>query len=201
MITHLHGKLLEKRPPSIVIDVNGVGYEVQAPMSTFYHLPEINESITLLTHLSISENSHQLFGFISNKERQLFRVLIKVSGVGPKLALTILSGIECDQFAFCIRSQDMSTLVRIPGVGKKTAERLIIETRDTLAQWENHFISDDNKQHNPSSQSIDEAISALTSLGYKPADSKRIIHKVYQSDLNAEQLIRLALQQMIRNPA
>lgn len=200
MITHLSGRLFEKKAPKIVIDISGVGYEVLAPMSTFYQLPDIGETLTLLTHLSISENAHTLYGFYKPQERNLFRALIKVNGVGPKLALTILSGIEPDQFVRCIQTQDTTTLIHIPGIGKKTAERLIIETRDALAQWQPDTPGSNESQSTMIEQNdaIEDAISALTALGYKPADAKRAVSRVYQSEHNSEQLIRLALQQMIR---
>lgn len=200
MITHIFGKLHSKKPPLLVIDVNGLGYEINAPMSTFYQLPELGESIMLLTHLSIREDAHTLFGFKTDQERRLFRALIKVSGVGPKLALTILSGIEPDQFVRCIQAQDTSSLVNIPGIGKKTAERLIIETRDALSQWQANPESAQNAQPDlmNGNQTIDDAISALTALGYKPNDAKRAVNKIHQPEHNSEQLIRLALQQMAR---
>ncbi len=200
MITHITGTLFSKKPPTLVIDVNGIGYEINAPMSTFYQLPNTGEQITLLTHLSIREDAHTLFGFYTDQERNLFRALIKVSGVGPKLALTILSGIEPDHFVRCIQAQDTSSLVGIPGIGKKTAERLIIETRDALTQWQPNTESTEDTQstmldHN---QTIDDAISALTALGYKSSDAKRAVSKVHLPEHNSEQLIRLALQQMVR---
>src|SRR3990167_123385 len=136
MITHLHGKLIHKKPPVLTIDVNGIGYEIQSPMSTFYHLPDIGNTITLLTHFVVREDAHLLFGFSKEQERKLFRALIKVNGVGPKLALAILSGIETDHFVQCVQQEDAGHLVNIPGIGKKTAERLIVEMRDNFANWE-----------------------------------------------------------------
>lgn len=200
MITHLVGTLDIKKAPTIVIDVNGVGYEVLAPMSTFYQLPDVGAQIKLLTHLSISENSQTLFGFHVERERSLFRALIKVSGVGPKLALTILSGMEADQFVHCIQIEDTTSLVKIPGIGKKTAERLIIEMRDALSQWQHN--SDTQAPEQPhlrtQNQQVEDAISALSALGYKPAEAKRAVEKIQQPAHNSEQLIRLALQQMVR---
>lgn len=198
MITHITGKLTEKKAPSLVIDVNGIGYEIHAPMSTFYALPEIGQSITLLTHFVVREDAHILFGFHSEQERKLFRTLIKVNGVGPKLALTILSGIEPDDFVQCIHAQDDARLTHIPGIGKKTAERLLVEMKDALSQWHTsapivtqHALLDPN-------QVIQDAISALTALGYKPTEAKTAVTKVHQADFNHEQLIRLALQQLVR---
>ncbi len=136
MIGRLSGKIIAKTPPELVIDVNGVGYEVFAPMTTFYKLPALHQAVTLFIHHVVREDAQLLFGFHDEQERRLFRALIKVNGVGPKLALTILSGIEAAQFVLCVQAQDCSRLTAIPGIGKKTAERLIIETRDTLSQWD-----------------------------------------------------------------
>ncbi len=133
MISRLHGLLIEKQPPQLVIDVQGVGYEIFAPMSTFYNLPEINNEISLLTHLSVREDAHVLYGFLNESERGLFRDLIRVSGIGPKLALSILSSMELPTFVQCIHNNDLKKLIRIPGVGKKMAERLVVEMRDRLS--------------------------------------------------------------------
>src|SRR3990167_11346546 len=138
MITHLCGLLLSKKAPLLTIDVNGIGYEIHAPMSTFYQLPDVGTKLTLLIHFVVREDAHLLFGFSTEQERKLFRALIKVNGVGPKLGLTILSGMETDHFVKCIHAQDTASLVNIPGIGKKTAERLMIEMRDALSNWENN---------------------------------------------------------------
>lgn len=199
MITHLTGQLVEKKPPIIIIDVNGIGYEIHAPMSTFYSLPDINNRITLLTHLSIREDAHVLFGFFSERERQLFRALIKVNGVGPKLALTILSGMEIDLFIQCIQADDIQSLTKIPGVGKKTAERLMIEMQDSLSKWNISIQTtfESSLLNNPN-QTMEEAIQALIALGFKPNEAKSAITKVHEPHHNHEQLIRLALQKMIK---
>jgi holliday junction DNA helicase RuvA len=199
MIGCLRGILVEKQPPLLMLDVAGVGYEIYAPMSTFYHLPDLQQSVTLLTHLVVREDAHLLYGFYQSQERNLFRALIKVNGVGPKLALAILSGIATQEFVQCVRDNDISRLVNIPGIGKKTAERLVIETRDALADW----AVDNAAQHlAPSQRYIQDAISALTSLGYKPVDAQRAIKQVEQQGANSEELIRLALQNMLmRNPS
>ena len=136
MIGRLKGILLSKQPPTLLLDVNGVGYEVDAPMSTFYQLPAVNQEIVLHTHLVVREDVQQLCGFISETERSMFRSLIKINGVGPKLAISILSAISADDFARCIQDSNTTTLVRLPGVGKKTAERLVIEMRDKLKDWQ-----------------------------------------------------------------
>lgn len=198
MITHICGLLTEKKAPLLTIDVNGIGYEIHAPMSTFYQLPDMGNKITLLTHFVVREDAQLLFGFFTEQERKLFRALIKVNGVGPKLALTILSGIETDAFVACIHAQDDARLTHIPGVGKKTAERLIVEMRDALSQWNAPAISASQIELVDPNQVIQDAISALVALGYKPNDAKNVVTKVHQSDHNNEQLIRLALQQMAR---
>lgn len=198
MITQLTGLLCYKKAPLLTIDVNGVGYEVHAPMSTFYALPDIGNTVTLLTHFIVREDAQLLFGFHRETERQLFRTLIKVNGVGPKLALTILSGMETDHFVQCIQSQNVGGLTHIPGVGKKTAERLMIEMRDALSQW--HMIASPEmttqKEWSDPNQVIQDAMNALTTLGYKSVEAKTAITKVHQPHHNNEQLIRLALQQM-----
>lgn len=197
MITRISGILLEKKAPLLMIDVNGIGYELQAPMSTFYQLPAVGAPITLLTHFIVREDAQLLFGFFHEQERKLFRALIKVNGVGPKLAMSILSGIEADQFVKCIQTQDGDTLTRIPGIGKKTAERLLIETRDALSDWESKTMSEAAMSVD-FNQAMRDAMSALTALGYKPQEAKRALSKVHQPNHNSEQLIRLALQQMMK---
>lgn len=194
MIGRLTGTILEKQAPTLLIDVQGVAYEVFAPMNTFYHLPDINERATLHTHLIVREDAHTLYGFHSKQERSLFRGLIKVNGVGPKLALSILSGIEAQAFVNCVHQNDATTLVRIPGVGKKTAERLIIETRDKLKDWD---IASPTSAASAPSQSSDDAIAALLALGYKQKEAEKSIKNVFEPDLTSEALIKLSLQQMI----
>ena len=194
MISKLTGTLLEKQPPYLVIEVNDIGYEVFATMNTFYQLPDCGQRLSLHTQLIIREDAHTLYGFHSKQERHLFRELIKVNGVGPKLALSILSGIEPDAFVQCVHQNDTSALIRIPGVGKKTAERLIIETRDKLKDWQ--AIAPSDLTISPSHIS-DDAVSALITLGYKPKDAERAIKNVYHSELSSEQLIRDALKAMM----
>jgi Holliday junction DNA helicase RuvA len=196
MIGFLRGKLVHKAPPLLVLDVQGVGYEIEAPMTTFYDLPLVGVDITLHTHLVIREDAHSLFGFLKEADRALFRTLIKVNGVGPKLALTILSGQSAEEFHRCIQNNDTQALVRLPGVGKKTAERLVIEMRDRLPE-----LSDTSPAIplSANSQPVvahpkQEAISALCSLGYKPADASRMIQSVNAEGKSCEELIRMALQ-------
>ncbi|WP_111641281.1 Holliday junction branch migration protein RuvA [Marinimicrobium alkaliphilum] len=204
MIGRLHGTLLEKQPPYLLIDVNGVGYEVQAPMTTFYQLPALGETATLYTHLAVSETAQQLFGFAQERDRRLFRTLIKVSGVGPKLAVAILSGMETDDIVRCVRDDDVKALVRVPGVGKKTAERLMIELGDRLKQWElpRHDLLTPDVAPAPGNQDKDnqaEAESALIALGYKPTEAAKMIAAAVRQDpvAGSETLIRLALRSMV----
>lgn len=198
MITQITGILIEKKAPLLTVDVNGIGYEIHAPMSTFYQLPELDNKITLLTHFVVREDAQLLFGFSSEQERRLFRALIKVNGVGPKLALTILSGIETEVFIASIHAQDDQRLTHIPGIGKKTAERLIIEMRDALSQWHVQTAPITQTETIEPNQVIQDAISALTALGYKAAEAKNAVSKVHEPHHSNEQLIRLALQQMAR---
>ncbi len=192
MIERLQGKLLEKQPPSLVIDVNGIAYEVLASMNTFYHLPDTHTLVTLYTHLNVREDAHVLYGFHNKQERSLFRALIKVNGVGPKLALGILSGIDPTTFVHYVRNNDTSNLVRIPGIGPKTAERLIIETRDHLKTWETtKEPAFDNRQ------TADDAISALLALGYKQKEAEKAIEHAFESTLSSEMLIKKALKNMV----
>ena len=181
MIGFLRGKLVHKAPPFLVLDVQGVGYEVEAPMTTFYDLPALNEEIKLHTHLVVREDAHILFGFANEADRALFRTLIKVSGVGPKLALTILSGQSAEEFHRCIQDNDTAALVRLPGVGKKTAERLVIEMRDKLpdvagsgATGAGNIGAIASAIGNPKQ----EAVSALCSLGYKPLDASKMVQNI-----------------------
>lgn len=202
MIGLLRGRLLEKSPPDLLIDVNGVGYEVQAPMTTFYSLPATGSEVTLYTHLSVSENLHQLFGFIRVRDRQLFRTLIKVSGVGPKLAISILSGMEADDIARCVRDNNIQALTKVPGIGKKTAERLVIELRDRLKNWDlpqtNLTEPGNNLPLQMEGDAWAEAESALLALGYKPAEASKMVARAAksQADASSEELIRLALKSM-----
>ncbi|MDX1497803.1 MAG: Holliday junction branch migration protein RuvA [Salinisphaeraceae bacterium] len=194
MIGRLTGRLLEKQPPALIIDVNGVGYEVEAPMSTFYKLPVLGEQVTLHTHLHVREDAQQLYGFAELKERQLFRDLIKISGVGAKLALTVLSGISVEDFIATIHGGDANSLTKLPGIGRKTAERLVMEMRDKLdADGELPGTS----LPTGSAGAGQDALSALQALGYKPAEAARLLKKVSAPDLSSEELIRLALKQAV----
>lgn len=200
MIGRLHGTLIEKQPPYLLLDVNGVGYELQAPMTTFYRLPSVGAEVVLHTHLSITENLHQLFGFAEQRDRSLFRTLIKVSGVGPKLAVAILSGMEADDIARCVRDNNITALTKVPGIGKKTAERLVIELRDRLKSWDlphSDLLAHSEIQQIAGNNDIyAEAESALIALGYKPVDATKMITLAAKQkpDAKSEELIRLALR-------
>ena len=194
MIGFLRGKLVLKKPPSLVIDVQGVGYEIDAPMSTFYALPEVGADVLLYTHLAIREDAHSLFGFISESERVLFRTLIKVNGVGAKLALGILSGLSAEEFHRAVEYQDTARLVRLPGVGKKTAERLIIELRDRLPELGSVTIEGSGTLTVPEASPSEDAAAALVALGFRPQDAALMVRKVSAEGKTSEDIIRLALQ-------
>lgn len=189
MIGRLKGLLLEKQPPQLVVDVGGVGYEVEAPMSTFYQLPNTGESIALFTHLVVREDAQLLYGFASREERELFRELIRVSGVGPKLALSVLSGISVQDFSGVVASGDAVQLSRIPGIGKKTAERLIVELRNRI-----EGLTSTLEAMGASGSHTADAHAALLALGYKSAEAQRLIRKAARPDLDTEGLIREALK-------
>ncbi len=201
MIGRLRGILAEKKPPFLLLDVNGVGYELEAPMGTIFQLPEVGQEITLHTHLAVRDDAHLLFAFATLAERTLFRTLIKVNGVGAKLALTILSGISADEFARCVQEGDTASLVRLPGVGKKTAERLIVEMKDRLDDWQPAPVLLDGGVAPvvaPSVDAVKDAISALVSLGYKPPEASRLISKLDTEGLDSEGIIRAALKQAVK---
>jgi Holliday junction DNA helicase RuvA len=200
MISRLCGTLLEKIPPALLVDVYGVGYEVFAPMTTFYHLPEPGSEIVLHTHFVVREDVQQLYGFTTHRDRELFRTLIKVNGVGPKMALGIMSGMEATDLVRCVQTDNIAALTRIPGVGKKTAERLVIDLRDKLAAG--HTDSSDASRASaiPANHAIAEAESALASLGYKPAEASRMIQAATRENTAAssQELIRLALRAAVK---
>ncbi|WP_445371534.1 Holliday junction branch migration protein RuvA [Methylomonas sp. HW2-6] len=200
MIGFLRGKLIHKAPPQLLLDVHGVGYEVEAPMNTFYDLPALGEEVRLHTHLIVREDAHILFGFVSEGERSLFRALIKVNGIGPKLALTILSGQTTEAFYRCIDDNDVKALVRLPGVGQKTAERLIVEMRGRLPDL-NKFSARDSgggQTYVAKESAKQEAISALCALGYKPQDAARMAQAVAGDDSSCEDIIRAALRGAVK---
>ena len=200
MIGFLRGKIISKQPPLLLVDVRGVGYELEAPMTTFYALPEADNEVELLTHLLVRDDAHLLFGFASENERCLFRALIKVNGVGARLALTILSGIEAAEFARCVQNNDAARLTALPGVGKKTAERLIVEMRDRLtARPEAAATAPGLKPvFNMVGDPVNDAVSALVALGYKPAEAGRYVRAVAADNASAETLIRQALRHCVK---
>ena len=199
MIARLSGILIAKQPPLLVIDVAGVGYEVEAPLSVFYDLPEIGKPLVLLTHLQVKDDGHTLFGFASESERVLFRQLLKISGIGAKLALTILSGATADELARFVAEADTASLTRLPGIGKKTAERIIIELRDKLDNLPSDSSVLPGGAFAKPATAASEATNALGSLGFKPQEASRLVRLVSKPDMSAEDIIRLALQSTINS--
>ena len=203
MISYLVGQLVEKSTPWLVIEVNGVGYDVQASLNTFTDLPALGAEIKLLTHFVVREDAHLLYGFADKSERQLFRTLIKINGVGAKLALAILSGMDAAAFSHCIISSDVASLTRLPGVGKKTAERLIVEMKDRLQEWHVDLPAEQigGACSSSSSQSmiLAEAETALIALGYKPVEASKSLAKLDFSQFDSsEAAIRAALKTMLK---
>ncbi|MBZ6066799.1 Holliday junction branch migration protein RuvA [Aeromonas schubertii] len=204
MIGRLRGIVIEKQPPEVVLEVGGVGYEVHMPMSCFYDLPDIGKEASIYTHFVVREDAQLLYGFNHKQERALFRELIKANGVGPKLALAILSGMSASQFVLCVEQEDISTLVKLPGVGKKTAERLVVELKDRLSGWvsQDLFTPAAVKLPEPVSglrepDAVEEAASALVALGYKPAQASQVVGKVAKEGMSVEAIIRDALRSLV----
>ncbi len=203
MIGRIRGELVAKHPPDILVDVGGVGYEIQVPMTTLFRLPEVGAEVSLVTHFVVREDAQLLFGFFDEQDRSLFRQLIKVSGVGPKLALTILSGMDSTSFARCVQRDDIFALVALPGVGKKTAERLLVEMRDKLKDWLVQVDPGDAAQAGgisiaPVTDIVADAEGALIALGYKPQEASRVVAAVNDDSIaDSEELIRLALKSMV----
>jgi Holliday junction DNA helicase RuvA len=194
----LRGRILDKQPPQLLLDVHGVGYEVDAPMTTFYDLPGIGEEVTLFTHLAVREDAHTLFGFAKRTDRDLFRNLLKVNGVGARLALTILSGMETPVFIACVQAGDAGALVKLPGIGKKTAERLIIELRDRLELPAAAATATATAPVLPAASPVEDAVSALVGLGYKPQEASRMVRSLETANLSSEEIIRSALQTVVQ---
>lgn len=199
MIAWLKGELLDKRPPSIVLNVNGVGYDLEAPLNVFYDLPDLGSQASLYVHMVVREDTQNLYGFISVKQRDLFRSLIKVSGIGPKVGLAILSSLTADDLLSCVAHEDVATLVAVPGIGKKTAQRLLVELKDRLAKEFGSALPE-AATVTTSSVASDErdAIDALITLGYKPADASGAVRGVAEAGMTSEALIRAALKNMGR---
>jgi holliday junction DNA helicase RuvA len=194
MIGFLRGTLISKRPPSLTLDVGGVGYELEAPMSTFYRLPDTGQPLSLVTHLVVREDAHILFGFFTEAERALFRNLLKVSNVGPRIALGVLSGMSVDGFYHCIRDKDLVSLTKVPGVGRKTAERLLLELADRLPE----SLGSDTAALPARSPAEGEAHGALLALGYKPGEVVRMLKDLDSVRLSTEEMIREALKRVHR---
>ena len=205
MIGRLRGIILEKQPPEILLEVSGVGYELQLPMTCFYELPSLGEEVILYTHFVVREDAQLLYGFNNRRERSLFRELLKANGVGPKLALAILSGMSANQVVSAIEREDISSLIKLPGVGKKTAERLVVEMKDRLKGWSEgalftpmtDAVGVAQANGEPLSSVEEEAISALLALGYKPQQAATVVSKVAIPAMKVEALIREALRAML----
>jgi Holliday junction DNA helicase RuvA len=196
MIGFLRGVLAAKHPPQLIVDVNGVGYEIEAPMSTFYVLPAVGSEVKLVTHLHVREDAQILFGFSTEAERRLFRDLIRISGVGAKMALAILSGISIDGFVRCVQEEDTASLIKVPGVGKKTAERLIVEMRDRIEKGAQMMPSGTKTTAEARPTAAAEAQNALVALGYRPAEAVRLLASVDTEGRSTEDIIRQALQNL-----
>lgn len=197
MIGRLQGTVLHKQAPDLLLDVQGVGYEVLVSLSTFFAVPAVGESVVLHTHFVVREDAQLLFGFSELTERALFRHLIKVNGVGPKMALAILSGMSASEFAQCVLNNDVATLVKLPGVGKKTAERLVIEMRDRVGDVDASSVGSSAVAAKQPGIA-EEAESALIALGYKPQDATKMVSRAISDDISSpEQLIRAALKSMV----
>jgi Holliday junction DNA helicase RuvA len=204
MIGRLKGQILGKQPPHVLLDVNGVGYELEAPMSTFYELPPVGETVTLVTHLVVREDAHCLYGFARVRDRDLFRALLKVSGIGARIGLAILSGMDAARFVQCVEQEDITALTRVPGIGTKTAQRLVVELRDRLDGVGAGFsataapgaVGTSAVSGVPGSPpgALADAISALVALGYKPADANRMGRAADDGTKTSEEIIRAALR-------
>ncbi|SFM73349.1 Holliday junction branch migration protein RuvA [Marinobacter pelagius] len=207
MIGRIRGILVEKTPGQALVECAGLGYEIDIPYTTFFHLPESGQEVTLHTHFAVREDAQSLYGFAAKLDRDLFRLLIKVNGVGPKLAVGILSGLDAQQFIRCVEAKDANSLVKLPGVGKKTAERLLIEMADRIGQLEGQFVpmspgatvagGPSSGQAATGPDPREEAEAALIALGYKPQEAAKAISKVAEEGATSETLIRLALRSMI----
>ncbi|MEJ2405135.1 MAG: Holliday junction branch migration protein RuvA [Candidatus Thiodiazotropha sp.] len=201
MIGRLRGEIAVKQAPHLLLDVQGVGYELEAPLSTFFNLPDVGQSVSLLTHLIVREDAHVLYAFGSETERSLFRSLLKVSGVGAKMALAILSGMSAEEFTRCVETEDVTTLVRLPGIGRKTAERLIIEMRDRLTRLGDTsgvVLTPVSGGAAPMPSASSDALAALVALGYKSQEAQRMIKAVAVEGMESEALIRAALQGTVK---
>jgi len=200
VIGRIRGKLVEKNPPEILVDVGGITYELQVPMSTLYQLPDLGQELVLHTHFVVREDAQLLYGFYDSKDKAMFRALIRVNGVGPKMALGILSGMEADEFVRTVRNNDVTAMVNMPGIGKKTAERLIVEMRDRLSEWDAGEETTVSSSSGGDSAITKDAETALIGLGYKPQQAARAITQVLKENpdiVDSEDLIRLSLKSMV----
>ena len=200
MIGWIEGTLKEKHPPYLLVDVHGIGYELEAPMTTFYTLPGLGDSVKLYTHQVVREDAHHLYGFSLRRDRDVFRMLLKVSGVGAKIGLAILSGMEANAFSRCVFENDTQSLSRLPGIGKKTAERLVIEMRDRLDRADGAAAAavPGVAAAPPPADPVSEAVSALVSLGFKPQEASQRVRAVTSEGLVCEEIVRLALQSLVK---
>lgn len=198
MIGFLRGTLLDKQPPFVILDVNGVGYELEVPMSTLFQLPETGKLLELHTHLVVREDAQLLYGFYCKRDRQMFRELIRLNGVGPKLALALMSGMSADELIGCVHAEDTARLMKVPGVGKKTADRLLVELKGKFKDWDAPAgavaLAAGGAPASTGNGAEQDAVSALVSLGFKPAEASRAVRAVFADDLRSEDLIRLALR-------
>lgn len=203
MIGYLRGTLLEKQPPHVILDVNGVGYELEVPMTTLFQLPAAGEPLVLHTHLVVREDAQLLYGFFTKRDRTLFRELIRLNGVGPKLALALMSGMSVDELIQCVHAEDTSRLMKVPGVGKKTAERLLVELKDRFKNWDSTPLGGQAAMEPAGLSTVTQAhsaekdaVGALIGLGFKPAEASRAVSAVFENGLSSEDLIRRALKGM-----
>ncbi|MEM7250401.1 MAG: Holliday junction branch migration protein RuvA [Pseudomonadota bacterium] len=199
MIGWLHGRLVAKRPPSLLLDVGGVGYELQAPMTTFYGLPDTGEACTFFTHMVVREDAQHLFGFGAEHDRDVFRLLLRVNGVGPKVALAILSGMDTRQLATTVEHSDTVALSRVPGIGRKTAERILVDLRDRLPELDGLPTLSGGPANAPvasavTADPVSEAVAALVALGFKPPEASKRVRDVAEDGFSCEEIVRKALQ-------
>lgn len=199
MISQIRGKLLSKNPPNIILDVNGIGYEISIPMTNFYKLPQVSEEVSLFTHYVVREDAQLLYGFLTSVEKSLFCEVIKANGVGPKLGLAILSSMNASEFCVAISEKNTKQLLKIPGIGKRTADRLIVELADKLEDFNTELAGlnyDVNLSEN-NSNIESEAVNALVSLGYRETDSRKTVKNIFKQDFSLEDTIKYALKSMI----
>lgn len=196
MIGRIHGTLLQKEPPVLLVDTGGIAYEISAPMTTFYNLPNTGDKVTLFTHLVVRDDAHLLYGFHTESQRALFRSLLKVSGIGPRVALALLSGLSENEFMQCIANEDIKRITQVPGIGRKTAERLVVELRDKIDLESVPANAESGEGEGFVPDAVSEAVSALVSLGYKPNEANRAIRNITTTGKSSEDIIRQALQAM-----